>query len=154
VSLQKPKHPKGENGKLYGFLSEDIVQNLDENQQWKERTAAIEYIDEQLNVMMGNSEKKKQFMPYMSQFLSVILVFIKDINFKICLTAINITRKLLSLDVNTFSLHKTQLTTSLIEKLSDSKVVIRQAVLRCCGFIIQNNHNGLMAIAYHSIGYL
>jgi hypothetical protein len=104
--------------------------------------------------MMGNPEKKKQFMPYMSQFLSVILVFIKDINFKICLTAINITRKLLSLDVNTFSLHKTQLTTSLIEKLSDSKVVIRQAVLRCCGFIIQNNHNGLMAIAYHSIGYL
>jgi hypothetical protein len=104
--------------------------------------------------MMGSLDKKQAFLPYLSSFLAIILVFIKDINFKICLTAINISRKLLSLDVNCFSKHKTQLTTSLIEKLSDSKVVIRQAVLKCCGFLIQNSHKGLLAIAYHSIGYL
>lgn len=93
-------------------------------------------------------------MPHLGAFLTIILGFIKDINFKICLTAINITRKLLSLELNVFFKHKTQLTTSMIEKLSDSKVVIRQAVLKCCGFIIQNSPKGLMAIAYHSIGYL
>jgi len=104
--------------------------------------------------MLTHPEKKQSFLPHLPQFLTIILVFLKDINFKISLTAINITRKLLSLDVSVFFKHKTHLLTSLIEKLSDSKVVIRQAVLKCCGFIIQNSHNGLMAIAYHSIGYL
>lgn len=95
-----------------------------------------------------------KFSPHISSFLGVILKLIKDINFKICLTAINITRKLLGLDKDSFSKHKTHLTTSLIEKLSDSKVVIRQSVLKCCGFIIKHCDNGLMTIAYHSIGYL
>ena len=33
------------------------------------------------------------FMPYATPFLGFILQFIKDINFKICLTAIQITSK-------------------------------------------------------------
>ena len=75
--------------------------------------------------MMNKPTQKKSFLPFLSQLLGVILVFIKDINFKMCLTALNITRKLLSIDINCFNKHKTILTTSLIEKLSDSKVVIR-----------------------------
>lgn len=69
-----------------------------------------------------------------------MVAFIKDINFKICLTAIQITRQLLVMNIASFSNNKTLVTTSLIEKLSDSKVVIRQSVLKCCGFIINNSH--------------
>lgn len=139
---------------FFGFLTEETLQNLDEGKNWKDRCLAIEIIDDSLTQLMNSHDKKKAFMPHTSQFLALILTLIKDINFKICLTAINIVRKILSLDMTTFFTHKTNLTTQLIEKLSDSKVVIRQSVLKCCGFIIQNSHNGLMAIAYHSIGYL
>lgn len=148
------KYPIGENGLYFGFLNEKTLKELEEDQSWKERTAAIEYIDDQLNYVTSNPEKVGLFLPHISSFLGLVLQLIKDINFKISLTAINITRKILSLDMNCFNRHKTQLTTSLIEKLSDSKVVIRQSVLKCCGFIIHNSNNGLMAIAYHSIGYL
>lgn len=143
-----------DNGLLFGFLQEEILNQLDERRAWQDRTAAIEHIDDKLNVMLSDHGKKSAFLPFIGTFLGMILVYIKDINFKICLTAVNITKKLLVLNINCFNQHKTQLTTSLIEKLSDSKVVIRQAVLKCCGFIIANSANGLMAIAYHSIGYL
>jgi hypothetical protein len=146
--------PVSENGLVFSFLKPETLSNLDENKSWKDRTAAIETIDNQLHVVINNDDMQKAFTPHISAFLAVILQLVKDINFKICLTAINITRKLLGLDIDCFSKHKTQLTTSLIEKLSDSKVVIRQSVLKCCGFIIKHNTNGLMAIAYHSIGYL
>ena len=148
------KYPVAENGLVFGFLKDDVLNQLDENQTWQVRAAAIEHVDEKLSLMLNDPLLKGAFVPHMSQFLGVILVFIKDINFKICLTAINITKKLLVLNINCFNKHKTQLTTSLIEKLSDSKVVIRQAVLKCCGFIIAHSSNGLMAIAYHAIGYL
>lgn len=136
ISLQKPKYPVGENGLIFGFLAEETLNNLDEQKHWKDRCAAIEVVDDNLTQLLNSLEKKQAFKPHMGQFLALVLNLIKDINFKICLTAINIVRKVLSLDVNTFLMHKTTLTTSLIEKLSDSKVVIRQAVLKTCGFII------------------
>ena len=38
-----------------------------------------------------------------------------------------------------FKKYYTQLVSALIEKLSDSKVVIRQSILKCCSLIIQVN---------------
>ena len=90
-------------------------------------------------------------MPHLSSFLGLIIEFIKDINFKICLTAIQITKKLLVLNVQALNKHKNNLASILIQKLSDSKVVIRQAVLKCCGFIIANSQVGLMTIADQSL---
>ena len=46
-------------------------------------------------------------------------------NFKVSLTAITITSKILVLDIAKVSKHYTNLARALIEKLSDSKVVIR-----------------------------
>lgn len=57
-----------------------------------------------------------------------MIEFIKDIHFKICLTAIQITNKLLVLDSLFLKQHTKQITSlisAMIEKLSDSKVVIR-----------------------------
>jgi len=52
---------------------------------------------------MNNKDKMMAFHSHLSSFIAIILNLIKDINFKICLTAINITRKLLSLDSNLFN---------------------------------------------------
>lgn len=45
---------------------------------------------------------------------------------------------MLVLNVVNIKKYYTQIVTTLIEKLSDSKVVIRQAVLRCCSLLIKN----------------
>jgi len=50
---------------------------------------------------------------------------ISDINFKISLTSIKMITKLLSLNCVNIKKYQMQLATALIEKLSDSKVVIR-----------------------------
>jgi len=65
------------------------------------------------------------FMPYATPFLGFIIQYIKDINFKISLTAINITSKLLVLNIVAVKKYYQQMVTVLIEKLSDSKVIIR-----------------------------
>ena len=64
-------------------------------------------------------------MPYATPFLGFIIQYIKDINFKISLTAINITSKLLVLNIVAVKKYYQQMVTVLIEKLSDSKVIIR-----------------------------
>jgi hypothetical protein len=51
-----------------------------------------------------------------------------------------------------FKKYYQQLTTSLIEKLSDSKVVIRQAVLKACSQLITNYK--ATTFAYHGMKYL
>jgi hypothetical protein len=65
------------------------------------------------------------FMPFATPFLGFIIQYIKDINFKISLTAINITSKLLVLNIVAVKKYYQQMVTVLIEKLSDSKVIIR-----------------------------
>ena len=78
--------------------------------------------------MLASPDKKKMFLPFGASFLDLMIEFIKDIHFKICLTAIQITNKLLVLDSLFLKQHTKQITSlisAMIEKLSDSKVVIR-----------------------------
>jgi hypothetical protein len=72
---------------------------LSEQEQFIERTIAIESIELELNKVLATTERKIAFMPYATPFLGFIIQFIKDINFKISLTAINITNKLLAIDL-------------------------------------------------------
>lgn len=90
-----------------------------------------------LNYILNNREKKQDFGPYATRLLKYVMGSIKDINFKICLTSINIVNKLLVSDVVDLAKVQEDLIASLIEKLSDSKVIIRQAVLKCCGNIVR-----------------
>lgn len=60
--------------------------------------------------------------------------------------AINITSKLLVLDLLKNDLYFFDLTTTLIEKLSDIKVLIRQSILKCCGLLIKRNNSYKFAI--------
>ena len=92
----------------------------------------------QLNSILAQSDKKMAFMPYATAFLGFIISHIKDINFKISLTAINISNKLLVLNMVAVNKYYKQMVTVVIEKLSDSKVIIRQAVLKCCGLLIKS----------------
>jgi hypothetical protein len=88
-----------------------------------------------LNIVLA-SDKKVEFLPYATQFLGFILQYIPDINFKISLTSIKIISnkslintsyiaKLMQTNLINFKKYYTQLITSLVEKLADSKVIIR-----------------------------
>lgn len=84
--------------------------------------------------------------------MGFIIAYIKDMNFKLSLTAINITSKLLVLELTQMNKHFSNLSRALIEKLSDSQVLIRQAVLKCCGLLIRRSSP--LQFATEAIGYL
>ena len=85
----EPKYPRFSNGLLFSFLKDEQVEKLvDENNDWKERTAIIEAFEVELNQVLATSDRKMDFLPYATPFVGFILQFIKDINFKISLTAI------------------------------------------------------------------
>ena len=91
---QEPKYPRFSNGLLFSFLKDEQVEMLtDENNEWQERTSVIESIEVELNQVLATSDRKMIFLPYATPFIGFILQFIKDINFKISLTAIQITSK-------------------------------------------------------------
>ena len=91
---QEPKHPRYSNGLLFSFLKDEQVEMLtNENNEWQERTNVIETIEAELNQVLATSDRKLVFLPYATPFIGFILQFIKDINFKISLTAIQITSK-------------------------------------------------------------
>jgi hypothetical protein len=128
-----------------------LIEDLNENNSWKERSNAIEAMESKLNMAL-NGDKKVEFMPYATQFLGFIVQMIPDINFKISLTVIKIITKLLQLNCVNLKKYYSLLATSLIEKLADSKVVIRQAVLKCCSHLISSSRPS--QFAYFTIKYL
>lgn len=119
---------------------------------WKERVAAIEQIESQLSLELSTHERKARFAPHATAFLGFIIAYIKDADLKISVTAINMTNKLLVLEIPQVSQHYNDLARALIEKLSDSKVVIRRAVLKCCGVLIRGGSP--CQFANYAIGYL
>jgi hypothetical protein len=64
---------------------------------------------------------------------------INDINFKVSLTSINILIKLLVVDLVDLK-NQHILIDTVVKKLSDGKVVIRQALLKASSLIIKNNN--------------
>lgn len=134
-----PEPMKSPAGCLFGFLSHEIIDALDEGKPWKDRAAAIEQVETQLSQELSNVEGKARFLPHATAFLGFIIAYIKDMNFKLSLTAINITSKLLVLELAQMEKHYTSLARALIEKLSDSQVLIRQSVLKCCGLLIRRS---------------
>jgi len=91
---------------FFGFLNEALLEDLNENNSWKERSNAIEAMESKLNATLQN-EKKVDFLPYATNFIGFISTMIQDINFKIALTVIKMIAKLLSL--NSINIKKHQL---------------------------------------------
>ena len=92
-----------------------------------------------MNLQLSNNERKLNFASHTTGFLNFIVPYIKDVNVKLSLTAIAITNKLLVTEVDNLNSSYNMLAKALIEKLSDSKVVIRQAVLKCSGALIRTS---------------
>ncbi len=145
------RYPIGQNNLVFGFLDEAIVDQLGENCSWKDRTSAVEAIESRLNTIL-QSEKKVDFLPYSTSFLGFIIQFISDINFKISLTTVKMIAKLLCINNINFKKYYTQLVTALIEKLADSKVVIRHSVMKCCSLLIAQSKNS--QFAFQAMRYL
>jgi hypothetical protein len=86
---EESSYPKAPNGLYFGFLDENLIEALNENNQWKERTNSIEAIESKLNMALS-VDKKVEFLPYVTHFLGFMIQYIPDINFKISLTTIKI----------------------------------------------------------------
>lgn len=70
----EPKYPRFSNGLLFSFLKDEQVETLtDENNEWKERTAIIESIEVELNLVLATSDRKMDFLPYATPFVGFIL---------------------------------------------------------------------------------
>jgi hypothetical protein len=78
---------------LFAFLKEHQIDSLGESHQWKERSNAIVAIESELNHVLATTDKRMEFLPFSTAFLGFIVQYIKDINFKISITAINMTSK-------------------------------------------------------------
>ena len=70
------------------------------------------------------------------ELLSFLISLIQDINFKISLASLKIITALYRRQVVNSQKNVGALVNSLIEKLSDSKSVVRDAVLECCALLI------------------
>ena len=98
-SFADQKFPKAKNGLVFMFVTEKTIEDLGEGKPWKDRTSAIDNIQNGLNQLLNRPDQKNAFTPYASAFLGFMITFIKDINFKICLNSIQITNQLLVLDI-------------------------------------------------------
>ena len=87
------------NSLAYGFVDSPTIRALEENNIWKERINAMERIEIQFSQQITHPDKKVIFLQNSSAFLNFLIPFIKDINFKISLASINITCKMLVLDL-------------------------------------------------------
>ena len=97
VEYAESVHPRATNGLLFGLLADEVVNSLEENNVRKALTMVL--IENEVNSALGNNELKQNFMPFAAEFLGFMTHYIKDANFKVCLTAIQITRKLLVLNI-------------------------------------------------------
>lgn len=70
------------------------------------------------------------------ELLSFLITLIQDINFKISLASLKIITALFRRQVVNSQKNVGALVNSLTEKLSDSKSVVRDAVLECCALLI------------------
>ena len=61
---------------------------MNEQNEWKIRATTFEQIEVELNYVLASPDKKKMFIPYGAPFIDLMIEFIRDIHFKICLTAI------------------------------------------------------------------
>jgi len=61
---EESRYPKAQNNLCYGFLEESLIESLNENNQWKERTNAIEAIESRINVLFMNPDQKMDFIPF------------------------------------------------------------------------------------------
>lgn len=95
---EESRYPRAQNNLYFGILEENLIEALNENNQWKvnfqilnlkDRTNAIEAIESRINTILM-SDKKMDFMPYATPFLGFMIQQIPDINFKISLSSIKI----------------------------------------------------------------
>ena len=119
---------------------------MSENNQWKERTNAIEKIEDRFLKLISESRHS----PALSEtnatnLLAFIYKFIPDINFKISLSSIKIVTLLLKKDLANIKKYFQAVLGHLNEKFSDSKQVVRDAVLECCSMLLKHTKPFLFA---------
>jgi hypothetical protein len=122
---------------LFGFLSPDVVQGLNEMNQWKDRTTTMETLQSQFEQLLLDRDRLREFEGEdATAFLEFIYKFISDINFKISISAIKIVSLLYQENLK-ITRHFNEVVRQLIEKLSDSKQSIRDITLDCCAKMIK-----------------
>ena len=120
------------NQKVFSFFPLEMAIQLNNQEDWKLRTEAIEELESQLKFELQgeNHSPNPDLAPYISDICNKMMKMIHDSNFKISLTAIRIIH-LLSINYpNEIRPVFQELIKTLMAKLEDNKIVIRHAILK------------------------
>ena len=109
-----------------------VINALDENNPWQERTQAIEKLEAEVSKHTGQELSTNQA----NELLAFLITLITDINFKISLASLKIITILFRRRQIQSQKHFSNLVSVVIEKLSDSKSVVRDAILELCALLI------------------
>lgn len=84
-----PNFPINDKGLIFGFLSQDLVENLGPQSTVKSRASAIETLENKLIAIL-NPTKIFEIKPYIDHFFMFLEKLMKDQNFKVSVTSIRI----------------------------------------------------------------
>lgn len=114
--------------KAFGIFPQQLINDLDEKNDWQVRSSAIEEVEKIVENSMDN--QIKDFIPFLNDFLNLLMRLLQDSNFKVCIINFNILSKIIGIkEIN--KKHNVELIyPKLLEKLGDSKIAIRQAAIK------------------------
>lgn len=114
--------------KAFGIFPQQLINNLDEKNGWEVRSTAIEEVEKIVENSLDN--QIKDFIPFLNDFLNLLMRLLQDSNFKVCIINFNILSKILGIKEITKKNNVELIYPKLLEKLGDSKVAIRQAAIK------------------------
>jgi hypothetical protein len=120
--------PVALNRLVFSFLPQDVAESLNDQEDWKKRTTAIQKMETLMKKQLNNPND--DFPIYITDICNKMCKMMHDSNFKISLTSLRILHITCTKYPKEVSECLNNLVNNLSEKLSDNKIVIRHAVLK------------------------
>eukprot|EP00232_Nephroselmis_pyriformis_P009083 CAMPEP_0182896514 /NCGR_PEP_ID=MMETSP0034_2-20130328/26317_1 /TAXON_ID=156128 /ORGANISM="Nephroselmis pyriformis, Strain CCMP717" /LENGTH=435 /DNA_ID=CAMNT_0025030385 /DNA_START=326 /DNA_END=1630 /DNA_ORIENTATION=+ len=124
----------------YGFVSQQVVYDLQDIGNWKVRADAIET----LQGLVEDLQDTRTVMASLPEFVRFLTTLLSDPNFKISLTTTQIFGVLVGKIGKDFEPYIDSIMPSLVEKLGDNKIVVRQANIKVLSKLVQVLDTGEM----------
>ncbi|KAL6762580.1 hypothetical protein V8C86DRAFT_609916 [Haematococcus lacustris] len=110
----------------FGFVPASIVADLANIGAWKSRATAIDNLQKALH----DVSDKQQLLPGLGRFVAFLVTLVADPNFKIAISSMQILGDLVAKVGREIESHLKTIIPNLVEKFSDSKILVRNANLR------------------------
>jgi len=126
----------------FGFVPRKVVQDLQDIGNWKVRADAVELL--QFSVSQLSKTDVPRMRPRLPELMRFLGKLLTDPNFKISLTTLQVLSALVDKLDHELERHVAVLMPGLVEKLGDSKIVVRQANLKVLNKLILTARSGVV----------